>query len=122
VSTTTSVQGADTFARTLREFGDQITELTAAHTAAGELIVQATRARSRRRSGALAGSFTARVSADGVTVGSALIYAPPQEFGWRRRGITPSRALTGALEESGTRIGDIYHDEVAQAASHIKGV
>jgi len=106
----------------LREFGDDITELTAAHAAAGDLLVAATRARSRRRSGALAGSFTARVTADGVTVGSDLIYAPVQEWGWRRRHITPSRALTGALEQSGTRIGDIYHDEVAQAASHIKGV
>lgn len=116
------VLGADTFARTLREFGEQIEHLTEAHTAAGELIVGQTRSRSRRKSGRLASSFTASVRAEGVTVGSSLIYAPVQEFGWRRRHITPSRALTGAFEAATPQVADIYHSAVAKAASHIKGV
>ena len=58
---TVTVRGADTFARTLSGFADDLTHLDAAHAAAGDRVITATRPRSRRRAGALAGSWTTRV-------------------------------------------------------------
>jgi hypothetical protein len=114
--------GGDTFARTLRDFGRELDSLTDAHAAAGAVVADAAAQRARRRTGALAGSFAATVADHGVQVGSPLPYAGVQEFGWPRRHITPSRALTSALDASTGRVDQIYTAAVTAAASHVRGM
>jgi hypothetical protein len=113
--------GGDTFARTLRGFGNDLRALTDAHTAAGAAVIDAVQLRARRKSGALAGSFSADVADTGVQIGSPLIYAGVQEYGWSRRHITPSLALTSSLDDSTDRIETIYAVEIDGALQKVSG-
>ncbi len=114
--------GGDTFARTLRQFGRDIQSLTEAHAAAGAAVADAAAQRARRKSGALAASFGPTVADSGVAIGSPLVYAGVQEHGWARRHITPSRALSSALDASNGRVADIYTAAVAAAAERVRGM
>lgn len=118
---TVEIVGGETFARTLRQFGEDIQALTDAHAAAGDAVATAAAARARRRTGALASSFAGHPAESGVQVGSPLRYAGVQEYGWARHGITPSYALTGALEDSADQVEAIYTDAVDAALSRVSG-
>jgi hypothetical protein len=113
--------GGATFARTLRAFGDELGQLTAAHTAAGSEVARLASARARRRTGALASSFAVAVTDAGPEIGSPLVYAGVQEFGWARHRITPSYALTSALGDSAPAVTDVYHAAVDAALSNVRG-
>ena len=115
------VRGADQFARTLSSFGQDLTRLDAAHAAAGDRVITAARPRTRRKSGALAASWTTRVTADGAEVGSALRYAGVQENGWPARHITPSRALRGGLDAAAPGIEQVYFQAIDQAMGQVRG-
>jgi len=115
------VTGADTFARTLRAFGDELVHLDVAAAAAGDQVAALAAARARRRTGALAASFGALVTDAGVQIGSPLRYAGVQEFGWARHGITPSLALTSALADSAPAVQRIYTDAVDTALGKVRG-
>jgi hypothetical protein len=113
--------GGDTFARTLAAFGDEVTHLTAAHTAAGAEVARLAGGRARRRTGALAASFGPRVTDAGVVVTSPLRYAGVQEFGWSAHHITPSYALTSALDDAAPTVERIYGDAVDTALGKVRG-
>jgi len=119
--TVVEVVGAAQYARTLRAFGDELQSLTTAHHAAGAAVQTLARGRARRRSGRLAASFTVAVADTAVTIGSPVVYAGVQEYGWARRGITPSRALTSALEDSAGRVEQVYTADVETALSKVRG-
>lgn len=113
--------GGATFARTLREFGDQLGHLDAAHAAAGAEVLRLVQGRSRRLTGALAASFAVTVTTAGPEIGSPLNYAGVQEFGWARHGITPSRALTSSLDDAEPRVETVYTAATTAALSKVKG-
>jgi hypothetical protein len=116
-----TVRGADQFARTLGQFGDDLTHLDAAHAAAGDRVIAATRPRTRRKSGRLAASWTTRVTADGAEVGSPVVYAGVQERGWPARHITPSRALGGGLDAATPGIEQVYFQAIDKAMGQVRG-
>lgn len=118
---TVTVVGADRLARTLHAAADDLRDLSAAHRAAGDEVLRNTRLRARRRTGRLAASFTVTVADDGASVGSSLVYAGVQEYGWRRRNISPSYALRGGLDASVNAVGTIYLDAVEDAIGKVKG-
>jgi hypothetical protein len=49
------------------------------------------------------------------------VYAPVQEFGWARRHITPSRALTSAFAASQGAIEQVYFAAVDAAMGKVQG-
>jgi hypothetical protein len=113
--------GGETFARTLRGFGDEITHLTVAHERAGAEVARLAGGRARRRTGALAGSFGPRVTDAGVEITSPLRYAGVQEFGWSAHHITPSYALTSSLDDAAPTVERIYSDAVDTALGKVRG-
>ena len=115
------LEGGATFARTLRQFGDDVAHLDAAHQAAGGEVVRLVQGRARRRSGALAASFGVTVTDASAEIGSPLVYAGVQEFGWARRHITPSLALTSSLDDSAPNVEQVYSAAVDAALSKVQG-
>jgi hypothetical protein len=89
--------------------------------AAGAEVARAAAARARRKTGALAASFGPLVTGGGVTISSPLVYFGVQEFGWSAHGITPSLALTSALDESAPPVESIYFDAVDTAVGQVRG-
>lgn len=118
---TVELVGGDTFARTLRAFGAELAELDAADQAAGAEVARLAAGRARRKTGALAASFGPAPADTGVTIGSPLVYAGVQEFGWARRRITPSLALTSALDDAAPAVERIYTDAVDAALGKVRG-
>lgn len=116
-----TVRGADTFARTLGKFGDEIQHLTDAHRAAGAAVIGKARPRTRRKTGRLSASWRSVVTVDGAQVGSSLPYAGVQEHGWPARRITPSRALTSGLSDAADDVGRIYLGAVDAAMGKVRG-
>lgn len=102
------VEGAREVRATLRKLGQGTRDMTQVHRQVAAMVIGPAQGRTRRRSGALAGSYKVKASAAKAQVGSALVYAPVQEFGWPRRGITASNALVGAVEALRPTIVDAY--------------
>lgn len=116
-----TVVGADTLAATLHGFADDLGDLGDAATAAGAIVVRGARLRARRRTGHLAASFTATPDGSGSRIGSPVVYAGVQEYGWSRHHITPSWALTSALADAGPAVTDVYARAVDDALGKVKG-
>lgn len=118
---TVELVGGEQFARTMHALAAELQNLTTAHQAAGAEVARAAAARARRKTGALAASFGPLVTGGGVTISSPLVYAGVQEFGWSAHGITPSLALTSALDESAPPVESIYFDAVDTAVGQVRG-
>lgn len=106
------VQGAAEVRRTLRALGAGTRDMSRVHRKVAAMVIGPAQGVTRRRSGDLAGSYRVKVSASKAQVSSALVYAPVQEFGWPRRNITPSKALTGTVESMAGSIAQVYQAEV----------
>ena len=117
---TVTVQGADRLAATLHAAADDLADMGAVHAAVGSLI--AARVHPPRLTGRLAGSIRASSSAREVVVGSNLVYAPVQEYGWPAHGIRATRFLASAFAGSINTATDRYADAVADAIRDVKGV
>jgi hypothetical protein len=113
--------GGATFARTMHQLADDVQQLDDAAAAAGARVAELAAGRARRKTGALAASFGPLVTGGGVTISSPLVYAGVQEFGWSAHGITPSLALTSALDESAPPVESIYFDAVDTAVGQVRG-
>lgn len=108
------VEGAREVRKALKAVGAGTRNMTAVHRAIAQGLVPAIVARTRKgRTGDLAGSYRVRASAAKAAIGSALVYAPVQEFGWPRHNITPSNALVGTVEDSRSSILADYTAAVA---------
>lgn len=116
------VRGADRLARTLREAGRDLTDLTGAHAAAGRVMAAGARAEAPQRSGRLASSITATASPAGVTIGSSLVYAGVIHFGWSRRNIAPRPYLTAGRDHTQPAWLPLYEREIRKALNTVKGI
>lgn len=113
------VEGAREVRKALKAVGAGTRDMTAVHRAIAQGLVPAAAARSRHLSGDLAGSYRVRASAAKAAIGSPLIYAPVQEFGWPAHGITPSKALIGAVEDARSEIVDTYTRQVGDLIDRV---
>ena len=113
------VQGAREVRATLRKLGQGTRDMTQVHRQVAAMVIGPAQSRTRHLTGALAASYKVKASAAKAQVGSSLVYAPVQEFGWPRHGITPSLALTGALEDNRGAIADAYNAYVADLVDRL---
>ncbi len=67
-----------------------------------------------RRSGRLAGSFTAAVAAGRASFGSPLVYAGVQDGGWPAHGITGQRFMARAAAEVDARAGAVVDGAITR--------
>ena len=115
------VRGGDQLERTMRQAGEDLADLSAAHKHAGDTVTAAARGRAPKVSGRLAGSLTPVVSAAGVKVSSRLPYAGPIHWGWPARHITAQPFLSDAATRTESTWVEYYLDEVHAAIDGVKG-
>jgi phage gpG-like protein len=119
VTTTITVRGADTLARTARAAARDLADLRAVNAAVARRIAAA--ANPPRRSGRLAASITPSSTATEAVVSSGLVYAPVQEYGWAAHGIEGRHFLQTAFDTQRAATVGAYDDAVNDAVRQIKG-
>ena len=118
---TVKFEGADRLRSTLRSAASDLGDLSAPGREAGSIVAASASARAPRRTGQLAGSVSYEARGNDVSVGSALVYAPIQEYGNPRRGIRPQPYLNPALDESTDQIATSYEQALDGVVAQIKG-
>lgn len=122
---TYEVVGGRELRRTLKNAGDDLSDLKAAHKAAAEVAATRIRQKAPDVSGALgatiraAGTKTAGI----VRIGNntKVRYAGPIHFGWYRRHIQPNPFATTGAKESENQWVQLYADAVERALNKIEG-
>lgn len=115
----TTVEGADTLARTLSTAADTLADMSATNAAVAAML--AGRVNPPRRTGRLAASIHPSSDATTATVGTSLVYAPVHEYGWPRRHIRARRYLSAAFTRSVTDAQRAYERAAAAAVAKVKG-
>ena len=110
-----TVTGEREVLKAMRQVGADAADLRAAHVRVADMLTPLAAQRTRRRTGALAASWTPSGTAGVARLRSTLPYAGPMEFGWPARGIPRTLAVFGAALDNMDGIHDIYADELRAA-------
>jgi hypothetical protein len=100
VAATITVKGVPELHRSLRTLENDLRDLSTVNADVARDLVAAVSARAPRKSGRLAGSFTATGSRDKATASSSLDYAGVQEYGSAGHNIEGKHFAEAALEAS----------------------
>lgn len=118
------VEGGRELRRTLKQAGDDLQDLTAAHREAAEIAARASSALAPVKSGRLrdtiraAGTKTAGI----IRAGFARVpYAGPIHWGWRRRNIDAQPFMSQGAQDSEGRWIRVYEDYIDTAMQKVKG-
>jgi hypothetical protein len=114
------VVGARELGASLNRAAGDLEDLEEADQKAGQLIKQRAQQLAPKVSGSLARSIDASTAGVGVTVGSDLIYAGVQEYGWPGHNIVAQPFLRPAAEDTDQWV-QFYEDEAQRALSKVKG-
>lgn len=119
------VEGGRQLRKTLREAGDDLTDLKAAHRQAADIARDAAASAAPRRSGLLAATIRAAgtKTAGIVRVGNntRVPYANPIHWGWGRRHIAANPFASRGAQASQPQWLPIYERVVDEALNQIKG-
>lgn len=119
------VEGAARLRRTLREAGDDLADMKAAHKRAAQIAANASADLAPKRSGRLADTIrsSGTKTAGTIRAGRASVpYANPIHWGWFRRGIQPQPFLSrGARDSEGRWIRE-YEDYLDTALEKVEGI
>lgn len=120
------VEGASRLRRTLRDAGDDLTDLKDAHRAAALIAARAAVRFVPWRTGRLAGSIGWRGTASAGTIRagtrSRVPYAGPIHWGWPKRGIEPQPFLTDGAQASEPTWLPVFEKTIDKAISKVKGI
>lgn len=114
-----TVEGAAQLERSGRAAAVELGRTADMHREIATLI--AGRVNAPRRTGLLQSSIRPSSTDTEALVGSSLVYAPVQEYGWARHNIRARRYLAAAFEQSTDDAQRIVADHVAAAVSGIHG-
>lgn len=120
-----SVEGGKTLRRTLRQAGDNLEDLKAAHDKAAKIAADASAALAPKRTGRLAatirgsGTKTAGIMRAGY---SSVPYAGPIHWGWPSRNISPQPFLSDGATNSQGRWLPVYEAAVDGAIQKVRGL
>lgn len=118
------VEGARELRRTLKRAGDNMQDLKKANYAAGMHVATASKPRSPRRTGALAGTLRA-ARAQGrasVNLGRAAVpYAGPIHWGWPRRNITAQPFVAETAQSTQGSWLRIYEQDIRRELDKVRG-
>lgn len=118
------VEGAARLRRTLRQAGDDLGDLKAAHAAAAQIAATASAALAPRASGRLAATIrsSGTKTAGTLRAGRAAVpYAGPIHWGWPRRSITAQPFLSDGATSSQGRWLPVYERAVDGAIQKVEG-
>lgn len=119
------VEGGRQLRKTLREAGDDLTDLKSVHHQAAQIAANRVADLAPKVSGKLAatiraaGTKTAGIIRAGNN--SKVKYAGPIQWGWFRRGIQPNPFATRGAQQSEPRWLPLYEDYVEATLNKIKG-
>lgn len=109
---TVRIEGAKELRKALKQIDSALPkEMTRIHREVAEPVADRAGMKVPRRSGKLAGSLkpAGTTTAARVQAGSGSVpYAGPIHYGWHERNIEPQPFLVSALEDSETKVLDIY--------------
>jgi HK97 gp10 family phage protein len=88
---------------------------------AGRVVQLRASSNAPKVSGTLAASIRADASDTEIVVGSDLVYAGVQEFGWAGHNIAAQPFLRPALEDSTNEVAPLFRRDVEKALSHVQG-
>jgi len=124
-SVAVEVEGLAQLRRTLRQAGDDLSDLKDAHQRAAYIVGLRAESTAPRRTGRLAGSVKGRgtKNAAGVTAGSRarVPYAPPIHWGWFRRGISANPWVSRAAQDTEPLWLPAYSAELDDIVAKVKG-
>lgn len=118
------IEGQRELRKTLRQAGDDLEDLKAAHKAAAEVAAGGAKPLVPRRSGELAGTIRA-----GGTKTQAVIragkkrvpYAGPIHWGWDARGIEPAPFLADGAKNTESTWVELFYQAMEKALKKVKG-
>ena len=118
------VEGARQLRRSLRQAGQDMTQLKELHRRIGGVVSTRGTTRAPRVTGRLAGNIRvgATQTASIVRVGGARVpYANPIHWGWKARGIKPRPFLTLAAKETEPVWYGMAQNELQKILTQVKG-
>jgi hypothetical protein len=119
------VEGARELRSTLKRAGENLNDLKAAHSEAAQLVTAASRPRSPRRTGALAGTVrgSGTTTAAVIRAGGARVpYAGPIHFGWPGHNIEAHPFISEAAESTEPAWTRLYVNEVEKILEKVHGI
>lgn len=119
--TKVKVEGTARLARTLKDAGAEVADLTDLNRQVGGLVAGSAQGKAPIASGALAGSIAGKGTKTAGVVTASVPYAGVQEFGWPARNITAQPFGIPALEGQEGAIVDAYERKLAEVIGRVKG-
>jgi len=119
------LEGARQLRRTLRQAGDDLSDLKRAHADAAAVVTPVAQAKAPRRSGRLSATVRGSGTKTGALIRAgfaAVPYAGVQEFGWPRRHIPAQPFVVPAARETEPQWMGMYEAEVDRLLGHVKGI
>jgi hypothetical protein len=89
-------------------------DLSAVHKRVVGALLPGIAQRSPRRTGALAGSYSARSTKTRGRIASSVVYSGVIEYGWAQHSIAPARMVRDTIEAEQATIVDTYQHELAE--------
>lgn len=118
------VEGARQLRKTLKEAGDDLDDLKAAHARAAEIAAEASASLAPSRSGRLRASIrsSGTKTAGIIRAGRKSVpYANPIHWGWFKRNIRPNPFLSYGAQDSEGRWLPVYEAAVETALQKVEG-
>lgn len=118
------VEGQRELRKSLRQAGDDLEDLKAAHKAAAEIAAGGSRPLTPARSGTLQGTVRAggtKTSAVLRAGKKAVPYAGPIHWGWPNRGIEPQSFLADGAKNTESQWVELFHQALDKALKKVKG-
>lgn len=118
------VEGQRELRKTLRQAGDDLEDLKAAHKAAAEIAAGGSRPLTPVRSGTLQGTVRAggtKTSAVLRAGKKAVPYAGPIHWGWPNRGIAPQSFLADGAKNTEPQWVELFYEALDKALKKVKG-
>jgi phage gpG-like protein len=116
------VLGAERLAESTRRAGRELQVMHEGNTQAGEHVAAAARRNAPRLTGTLMGSVFVAVEPDRFTVGTMLRYGAVQEYGSRKRNITPRPWMRPALQANQEQVLTDLRNDTQRILDHVRGV
>lgn len=98
----------------LKKLEASSSDLATVHREVAATLIPGVALRSPRRTGVLAGSWSAKSTKTRARIVSSAEYAGVIEYGWAKRGIEPARMVRDTIESSQREIVGEYEDAIAK--------
>lgn len=105
---TVTVEGQESVERAYRTITEGADDMAGTWQSVGALAAGAGRIAAPKRTGWLASTISSRAYGDQVVLTAGAVYAGVIEWGWRRRGIRPSRYLYRGILNAERAIAEAY--------------